>query len=155
MFLLRIPATSYFSPPRLKLTFRTVDKTRRLLASQESLIHWQNVEKYNAHSKRRTDLFGLGDFLICTRRPFCVPGSLLLQITSKQQIAPHQNKFVDAQNLFDFLADWLCSGNLYEIWGWDFDTRPATRVVRNYSFVESSNNFEYDNSSLIPYKKSR
>ena len=69
----------------------------------------QIVEKWNAFSHTRLDLFGCIDILAV--RPGCILG---IQVTSGNNHAARVNKSVELKTL----RDWLLAGGKYEVWSW-------------------------------------
>jgi len=71
---------------------------------------YQIVEYWCPHSRRRKDLWGIGDILVMDKQP----GSLLLQVSSASGHAARVKKSLAEPRL----EEWLESGNRFEVWTW-------------------------------------
>lgn len=83
----------------------------------------------------RVDCFGFGDVLAFVTG---TPGALLVQSTSKQQIAPHLRKYRKDARTAALIRGWLGCGNRLVIYGWHKVALPtkAGNTIARWAVVE-------------------
>ena len=93
------------------------------------LLGWKAcvVERYNAFTRRRHDAYGFGDLLVLDDEP----GALLIQTTSRPNIAARVRKIL---SIPEAMA-WLAAGNRIQVWGWG-KTRKGKRKAWTVRIVD-------------------
>ena len=82
-----------------------------------------DVEKWNAHSRKSSDLFGFIDVLAIRESQ-----TLALQVTSDDHVADRKEKIMDKDH-FHTLVECLRAGWMVEVWG------VRNRSTRDLSFA--------------------
>lgn len=99
-------------------------KTKALMEKHFGCAHWGKTEQFNAHSGRKTDLFGLFDAVALGPK-----GIIGVQVCRYGDFAEHRKKW---ESLADPLRAWLEAGGRAFIVSW---SAPEDRKRNNSKWV--------------------
>jgi hypothetical protein len=89
-------------------------------------VEFQLVEHHNAHSGKKQDLFGFGDWLYIAD-----VGTVALQVTGRANVLEHIRGVAKDPDKRRKLLRWLASGQRWEIWGYyNENGAPMRRLIR-------------------------